>query len=152
MDSPITKFRVGNKIKKIREYQGITQDRIADRLKMSQANYSKIEKDEVELNLKRLEEIATILGVKTSDLINFEDRNIFLFTNNKSVSGVSGTVNNNYLGLENNERRLYEEQINLLNEKIIWLEKQVIRKSSPTVTYPQFNEEPDDKPESKSKK
>jgi transcriptional regulator with XRE-family HTH domain len=58
---------VTDKIRKLREEKGLSQENIADELVMTSSAYSKIERGETEPNLTRLFELARILNVKVID-------------------------------------------------------------------------------------
>lgn len=64
------------KIKEIREGKNITQLYMADKMNMSLVSYSKIERGVTELSVKRLYEIAGILGVDITKLLGIETQNI----------------------------------------------------------------------------
>lgn len=108
---------IGTKIKKIREFKNYTQEYMADQLGMSQTGYSKIERDEVELGFARLEQIAKILDLKVEDITSFDDKYIF---NNYHNQTINGFVTH---GLAAHERKLYEDQIELLRDKVKYLEE-----------------------------
>ena len=119
-------MEVGSKIKKIREWKNLTQEEMATKLNITQANYSKYEREAVGLSLNRLEEIAKALDVDTTDLLKSDERNVFLIQNNHEVSGVQGTVNNHYSGSnEQMIRDIYEKHVALMLEKIQWLEEKI---------------------------
>lgn len=133
---------IGKKIKHLRELRSLTQEEMADLLHMSQANYSKIERDEIEVKMSRLEEISKILNIDLTDLINFDEHNFFVIQNNDTITGISGTINNHYQhSVTDKERVLYEDKIRLLEEKIQMLEAQLkqIRKNQ-QITYAEMND------------
>jgi hypothetical protein len=84
---------------------------------MSLANYSKIERDEISINIDRLEKIAKAFELKSYlDILTFDEKIFFNIHNNND-----GYINNNYVQLE---LLLYkitklEERINQLDKKII---------------------------------
>lgn len=78
---------IGEKIRKIREIKGYSQDYVATQLKMSQNNYSRIELDQNKINLDRLQEIATILEIDPMDILNFDERNVFNSTSHNQTGG-----------------------------------------------------------------
>jgi len=120
-------MQVGSKIKKIREWKNLTQEEMATKLNISQASYSKYERDEIDLSITRLEEIAKALSVDVMDLLRSDDRNVFVIQNNQEVTGVHGTVNNHYAGSnEQMIRDIYEKHLNLMYEKIKWLEEKIL--------------------------
>lgn len=57
------KKRVCNRIRKLREEKGLTQEFMSIKLDMSPTNYAKIERNEIEFNVTRLITIAKILNV-----------------------------------------------------------------------------------------
>ena len=75
------KTLVGNKIKKLRELKNYSQEYMAQHMGITPAGYSKIERDETELTLTRLNEIAKILEVDTQTILNFDEKQIFNFNN-----------------------------------------------------------------------
>jgi DNA-binding XRE family transcriptional regulator len=49
-----TRMKIGNRIKKIREFKNYTQEYMAGQLGISQRAYSKIENDEVSISIEKL--------------------------------------------------------------------------------------------------
>lgn len=109
-------LQVGNKIKKLRELRNFTQDHMADALQMSQAGYGKIERDETDISLSRLQQIAEVLKVGLSDLIGFDEKMVIFGAMNTHSSANSGI----FLNKDNfdNERKLYEEQVKQLQDQV----------------------------------
>lgn len=68
---------IGEKIRKIRNIRGYSQEYMGTRLKMSQNNYSRIELDQINLTLKTLSEIASVLEVSTEEIMNFSETRLF---------------------------------------------------------------------------
>lgn len=64
---------IHNKIKKIREQSGLTQQDVADKLCIHLKTWQKIENGITRLDLDRLHQIAEILETTVEDLINVED-------------------------------------------------------------------------------
>jgi transcriptional regulator with XRE-family HTH domain len=77
--------------------------------------YGKIERGESAINIDRLEQIATILGISAMDIMQFDESIIFNI-NTMSNSAPNGIVNNYSITTE--ERDLLLAQINSLNEII----------------------------------
>jgi len=107
--------KIGENLRKIREIKGIKQESIAKQLGITTNGYGKIERGETSLNIKRLEEIAEILGVNALDVMQF-DENIIFNINSMSNSAPNGTVNN--YSLSNEERQFLSEQIKSLTELV----------------------------------
>jgi len=61
---------IGQKIKKLREQKGITQETMALQLDVTQSNYGRLEKDDRRLNVVKLLKIARILDVNIAYLFN----------------------------------------------------------------------------------
>jgi transcriptional regulator with XRE-family HTH domain len=61
---------IGQKIKKLREQKGITQETMALQLDVTQSNYGRLEKDDRRLNVVKLLKIVRILDVNIAYLFN----------------------------------------------------------------------------------
>jgi transcriptional regulator with XRE-family HTH domain len=110
---------VGEKIKKIRELRNFTQEYMADRLEMTQAGYSKIERGQTDLSMSKLDEIAKVLEVRVEDILLFDQQKFFNSFNNVEGSNNGSVVIIN--GISQEIKALYEDKIRLL-EKL--MEKQ----------------------------
>lgn len=73
-------------IRDYREERQWSQEQMAERLGMSKNGYAKIERGEVTLNLERLEQIAQILGVGIVDLLQNQDKNVVVQTQNQNAN------------------------------------------------------------------
>ncbi len=112
MDTSQKYQKIGDNLRKIREIKGIKQESVAKQLGLTTNGYGKIERGETSLNIKRLEEIAVILGVNALDIMQF-DENIIFNINTMSNSAPNGTVNNYSLNKE--ERQFFSDQIKSLS-------------------------------------
>lgn len=63
-------------IRELREHRSWTQEEMAEKLGMTRNGYAKIERGESTPNLERLDEIASVLGVKVIELLKLENRHI----------------------------------------------------------------------------
>ncbi len=63
----------GNKLKILREEMDMTQTQVAELIPMNQSNYSKIERDWQEPDLKQLKRIAEIFGVSVDYLLDIKN-------------------------------------------------------------------------------
>ena len=107
---------IGNKIKNIRELKNLTQDYMAERLDISQAAYSKLEKGDIKVSPEKLSEISKILDVKPEDILEFDSQKYF-----NSFNNVKGSNNGSIIiGGDETEliKKLYENKI-LLMEKLL---------------------------------
>lgn len=116
--------KIGTKIKKIRELRNFSQEFVADKLGMSQSNYARIENNEVTVTPDRLHRIAEALNTSETIIEGFDDNVIFNITQgDNSAAGPNCTVHNYQISPE--IKALYEDKINLLNEKIAYLEERL---------------------------
>lgn len=82
---------IGQRIKKLREEKGITQETMAQQLDVTQSNYGRLEKDDRRLNVVKLLKIVRILNVNISYIFNevineIKEEEISSFSNtNKEV-------------------------------------------------------------------
>ncbi len=112
-------MHIGQKIKKLRELKNLTQTHMAQELGVTQSAYSKIELGESEVTYGRLEKISSALGMKPEDVIAFNDQMVFNIMNNQNGGNVFSHINQN--SLPETERKLYQDQINLLKEELSYL-------------------------------
>lgn len=114
---------INENIQRIREMRGFTQEHMAESLNMSVSAYGKIERGESGLSFEKAKSISKILGISLNDLETFDDQKcVQIIQPNSSLSNCQqGQFINS--GLAENERKLYEEMIALLKDKIQLLEK-----------------------------
>lgn len=117
------KANIGDKIRKIRELKGFSQDYMASQLEISQRAYSKIENNDIKLDWGRIEDISKILQIEPIELVSFDDSLIF---NNCSQSGKSNIIHNNF---PDELKKNYEDRIQHLNEEILFL-RNLLQKNS----------------------
>jgi len=110
---------IGTNIRKVRELKGYSQDFMAHKLDISQRQYSRIENNESEINISKLEIISEILEVTPQQLLGFDEK--FIFQNCDTAFG----NNQNYYAYSEKERELYEKQIIHLKEEILFLRNQL---------------------------
>lgn len=61
---------IGQRIKEARLNKKLTQEKLAEKLDVSVAFLSRIERGAITINLKRLSEICSILGVSEGEILN----------------------------------------------------------------------------------
>jgi transcriptional regulator with XRE-family HTH domain len=86
-------MNVGERIKKLRELKNFTQQHMAQELNLSLSGYGKIERNETDISISKLEKISAILGVDINTILSFDEKHIFNFTNNQTANGI---VQNQY--------------------------------------------------------
>ncbi|MBX9850661.1 MAG: helix-turn-helix transcriptional regulator [Cytophagaceae bacterium] len=112
---------LGTKIRKLRELKNLKQEDMADKLGISVTAYGKMERDETDISMERLDQIAKALDLSVQDILAFDEKVLFNFLSTASQCGYNYSINN--YGINDNERKLYEDNINLLKDKILSLEK-----------------------------
>jgi transcriptional regulator with XRE-family HTH domain len=110
-------MKIGNKIRKIRELKSITPKDMADRLNITPQSYNKIEREEVDINIERLLEIAGVFEMKPEDVISFDEKLIFQNHGEMKDSSI-GIFSGNQYNFPQELKDLYESKIKLLEDKI----------------------------------
>ena len=82
----LLKTAIGN-IKKFRELKEITREQMASDLGLSVSGYAKLERGEIDVTLSRLHDIAEILQIGVSQILNFSSQNIFNITTSQGMHG-----------------------------------------------------------------
>ncbi len=111
----IMKVTLGEKIRKIRELKGFSQEYMAEKLDISQRAYSKLEREETKLDWGRITGISHILEIDPIDLIQFDDSLIF---HNCSQSGKINEIHNHF---PEELKQQYEKRIEQLEDEVKFL-------------------------------
>ncbi len=115
---------IGNKIKNIRELKNFTQEYMAEKLDISQAAYSKMEKGDTKISQDKLNKIAEILEVNLDDITDFDNKKVL-----NSFNNVKGS-NNGIITYNEKDmiliRQLYEDKVALL-EKLLQKSEEEIK-------------------------
>ncbi len=109
---------IGKTIKKLRELRNYTQEYMAEQLSMSQTGYSKIERNETDISISKIQEIAKVLNITFEDILGFDEKlNFFnnITNNEQSVQTIL------YSNTFDRERKLYEERIQAQEKEILFL-------------------------------
>lgn len=112
-------MEIGENLRKIRELKGYSQDYMAQALEISQRNYCRIEKNEIELSLSKLDRISKILEVTPQQIMGFDDKFIFSNCTNAFAS------NQNYYACSEQEKEQYQSQIDHLKGEVMYLRAQL---------------------------
>ncbi|TAE75744.1 MAG: XRE family transcriptional regulator [Bacteroidetes bacterium] len=98
--------KLANRIRKIRELANIKQTYMADKLGISQQQYSALEKGDVKITTEKLQKIANLLNVTPEKITEFDEQK--LFGNIESSSFYDSSVANiNHIN-ENHSREIKE--------------------------------------------
>ncbi|WKS95289.1 helix-turn-helix domain-containing protein [Riemerella columbina] len=113
---------IGHKVKNIRELKNLTQEYMAEKLDISQAAYSKIEKGITKITEDKLSKIAEILEVNPEDITDFDNKKVL-----NSYNSIKG--NNSNITYSQHDvtliRQLYEDKITLLEKLLKKSEEEV---------------------------
>ncbi|MEY5047613.1 MAG: hypothetical protein RLZZ175_972 [Bacteroidota bacterium] len=110
-------MKIGNNIREIREQKKWSQEYVAEMLNMSVNGYGKIERNEVDINIEKLQQVAQLFEVKPEDLL----KDGMNFNNTGDNHNYFSTIYQQSTKIE----KLYEEQIVLLKDKIEKLEAEL---------------------------
>ena len=111
--------KIGKNIRRIRKVKNISQSRMAQKINISQATYSKMENGTAIINSRRLEEITRLLKVDKDAIKNF-DKNLGLFKPGKGGGNKKGIPHETVARIEES----YEEKIALMGEQSRLLKEQ----------------------------
>jgi transcriptional regulator with XRE-family HTH domain len=64
---------IGKRLKKLRQFHGLKQDRIAREIGLSQTAYSKIETGDTSLTVTRAAAIAKVFGMTLGELLDGDE-------------------------------------------------------------------------------
>lgn len=78
---------VNEKIKLVRQAKGLTQEAVAEKLGMSVTTYGDIERGDKDLKLSKLQDIADVLEMKASELLDLTDKGVLNINLNKKFKG-----------------------------------------------------------------
>lgn len=121
-----TVLKIGENIKKLREFRGYSQDYMAKELNISQKTYSNIEADKGKINKNQIEHIAELLEVDPIHLLTYDDKVIFN-NENCAQAGMFNTHNTNtYNATSEVEKELYDKRIEELKERVAELKEEVV--------------------------
>ncbi len=113
-------MNTGEKIRGLRLLKHLSQENMAEALKISRVAYSDIERGETDLTESRIKQIADVLEVTPEEIYSFDKRVSYFFENcpnaNANVSNGSGSNNNTVNNLDDKELRHRLEKLELENE------------------------------------
>ncbi len=70
-------MRVCEKIKRLRQAKGWSQEELANKLEISANAYGSIERGDTDVNLSRLEAISEVFEIDVADLFDKKETNVF---------------------------------------------------------------------------
>ena len=66
-------YALGNRIKELRIEKKISQEEVASAIDTTRQRYSRIEKGQIDISFRMIQEIAKVLGISTKDITNVVD-------------------------------------------------------------------------------
>lgn len=111
---------IGKKIKQLRELRNYTQAYMAEELKLSLGGYGKIERDETDISMSRLQKIAEILNTNLSNVLGFESNQVFNQSHNKTAHANGVVQNQQIIGSDKLDEILLDlkQEINNLKNEV----------------------------------
>jgi transcriptional regulator with XRE-family HTH domain len=105
-----------NRIKEIRESQGLSQESVAYELNISQQAYSRIEKNPDSASVKRIRDLSNVFGVSLASLIGEEDT--YIQQNFQQQGGHASSVVHVHGTMNLMEKEMYEGHLKDLRQQI----------------------------------
>jgi transcriptional regulator with XRE-family HTH domain len=105
-----------NRIKEIREGQGMSQEAVAYQLNISQQAYSRIEKNPDSASLKRLRDLSSVFGVPLNSLVGEDD--IYIQQNFQQKGGNAASIVHVHGTMNLIEKEMYEGHLKDLRQQI----------------------------------
>jgi transcriptional regulator with XRE-family HTH domain len=105
-----------NRIKEIRESQGLSQESVAYELNISQQAYSRIEKNPDSASVKRIRDLSNVFGVSLASLIGEEDT--YIQQNFQQQGGHASSVVHVHGTMNLIEKEMYEGHLKDLRQQI----------------------------------
>ncbi|TGY48561.1 XRE family transcriptional regulator [Rodentibacter caecimuris] len=120
---------VNEKIRKIREARGWSQEQMAEKLNMSLNGYAKIERGESKIYLYKLEQIAHVFDIDVVELMQSDGKSICFQINENSYLSTNYYGDNEALMIENERLKLslsYNQQLLEQKDNEILLLKEMV--------------------------
>lgn len=118
------KKNIGESIRKFRIEKDYSQQHMALELGMSVSNYSKIERNEIDLTINKVEKIANVLNVSLTKILNIEDvNNVTAQTNNGLQS-----INTNNPIINHYNKEVVDKLIHHQEIETVFLKSQIKEK------------------------
>lgn len=110
-------MNIGHTLRKIRELKGIKQETVASMLNMTAQGYGKIERNETDISLVKLDKIATVFDITVQDILSFDESKYFINTQNNTNNDkiiICGSYH---------EKETLNQTIKILTDRVDKLEK-----------------------------
>lgn len=122
---------INEKIRRIRELKGWSQEQMAEKLHMSVSGYANIERGKTNVQFSKLEQISKILDMKLSELIELNEKNIqiLLYAENDNIENHVITIQSSDVHLKHELEKAHlllqerDKEISYLKELIVLLKQ-----------------------------
>jgi len=122
---------INEKIRRIRELKGWSQEQMAEKLHMSVSGYENIERGKTNVQFSKLEQISKILDMKLSELIELNEKNIqiLLYAENDNIENHVITIQSSDVHLKHELEKAHlllqerDKEISYLKELIVLLKQ-----------------------------
>lgn len=110
-------MKTHEKVRKLRENQQLTQEQMADKLHLAPSSYAKLERGETKIKIERLQQIASIFNIDTSELLG-DDGNILNVAIDSDISVYGNNSLNCDITIDNlNLRKELRYKDTIISEK-----------------------------------
>lgn len=120
---------LNNKVRKLREASGLSQEEMAEKMNVSKNSYGRLERGETTFTERKLEQISTIFQIDDWAKIKScpEDKILFLLSQNTTVENGNleqgDITNNHYYGKESLQNEIEKLQLQLTHKDEIIAQK-----------------------------
>ncbi|MCC5945226.1 MAG: helix-turn-helix transcriptional regulator [Bernardetiaceae bacterium] len=118
---------IGDKIRHFRMIKNLSQENMAELVGMSITGYAKIERNETNVSLQRISEIAKALGISLIELLSYGEKNFFYLSNhqeNASNFVFNGNISEEIIALRH-KHEISQKEIESLKMQIEFLNKEI---------------------------
>jgi transcriptional regulator with XRE-family HTH domain len=113
--------KIGDKIRRLRDQKGFSQQSLAFELGLTQPSYARLEKHDERISIIRLIQIAKILNTSVSELIDEKTQKISNQSNNETANSYNVDTINTIINADKDHISTLKEEIqflkNLLDKK-----------------------------------
>ena len=85
-------YLMGERLKKARVSKNITQEELAEKLNVSVAILSRVERGSSNFNLKRIEQVCNVLGITEAEIINGTSKNLAVLIAPEPVNAIVNSL------------------------------------------------------------
>lgn len=111
--------KIGNKIRIMREERGVSQEKLAFDLDISQPSYARLEKQDDRISITRLIEIANVLKTTVSELIDEKTQKVINQQGSDSASAYNVDTINTIINADKEHIQTLRDEISFLREMLM---------------------------------